>query len=237
MLHECAKGWPRGRSWLILAIALAGVLPASSRAQDTPPDTTPGEKAAQAVAPPAPSNEPPRALKAEPELWAEPNRQALLQNSFQEISRPIVTSSEAARILQMAQGRAGVDQAILNKYIEYYAGELTKHAYIDSLLNPQADDKGAKAMEAATNQLVRPLLEPETSNNAVFRKAYIEKLAKIAPVMLKGHLHTRTFFMVVLSRARSPLVVPTLVDVLKDPDQPATVKLLAAVGITSATHE
>ncbi len=180
--------------------------------------------------------EPPKALKAEPELWAEPNSRELLENSFRELNGPFITPSDAGLVLQMARGRAAVDPTVVNKYIEHYAAELTKHAYIESLLDPQSGDRGSKALEEATNRLVRPLLEPETSANAVFRKRYVEKLAAVAPLLLKGHLHTRTFFMVVLSRASSAAIVPTLIGVLNDADQPATVKLLAAVGLTNATQ-
>jgi hypothetical protein len=226
-------------------MALSGVLPGTIQAQTNPPDTTKGsapaatkgEEGVPKAAPATSGAEPPRAIKLEPELWAEPNRQELLKNTFRELNGPpFVTPAEANRVLDMARGRSAVDQATLTKYVQYYAAELTKHASIQSLLNPQAGDRGSKALEEATNRLVRPLLEPETPANATFRTMYVKVLASVAPLLLKGHLHTRTFFMVVLSRANSPAVVPTLIGVLKDPDQPATVKMLAAVGLTNATN-
>ncbi len=74
---------------------------------------------------------------------------------------------------------------------------------------------------------------PATPHSAA---TYIDALLAQAPKLLKGHLHTRTFFMVVLSRSQAPEVIKTLDAQLVDPDQPLMVKLLAAVGLTNISQ-
>jgi hypothetical protein len=230
--------------WAFLGLALA-LTPSAQAWQDQPPGQSKGgadkksqgEATKDQAAPAAPVDSS-QIYKPEPELWAEPRRFDLLENTFDEIRGQVLTGNDERAIAQMATGQAPVDAELIKKYVTHCASELTRHSNIEALLQPQANLRPgqrnpAKNMEDAANDLVGPLLEPPSAGNRGFREAYVKELNDQAPKLLQGHLHTRTFYMIVLSRAASPQVIPTLIAQIRDKNQPFMVKLLASVGLTN----
>jgi hypothetical protein len=171
----------------------------------------------------------PAAVQAE--IWGDPMRFELLENTFPELSIPVITPNDANAVLAMAKGTTATDPNLLKKFVQHYAGELTRHSNIESMLQESEKSTGALAMQTAFNAMLAPLLQD--GNNARFRQLYLGDLMELAPKMLQGHLHTRTFFMVLLSRSKAPEVVPFLIEQLKADDQPQVVKMLAAVGLVN----
>ena len=162
--------------------------------------------------------------------WAEPNRIELLRNDYPEIKKEFVEPNGPV-LMRMAAGQAAPDPRAISKYVNYYIGILTDHSNIESLLNPGGDSRGAHKMQAASDALLAPLRVKLNARNSGFRQTYASALLAVAPDVLQGQLHTRLFFMIALSQSRSPEVVPFLSDLLTDPDQPAVVKILAAIGV------
>lgn len=239
---------PRGgpRPWLAVLLVGLVIVPASpaqepDKAAGKAVDDTAKTKATDSPAI-APAVEEPQIVHPEPELWADPNRLDLIDvDSFPEISGPVLTPTDEKRFQAMAQGQPGLDPSLIAKYVAHHAAELTEHDNLQALINPEPSPRGArgnaaKVMEEAATALLAPLLPPVTARTAPFHRAYVAALLSQAPKLLKGHLHTRTFFMVVLSRCRAPEAIPVLNAQLIDPDQPLMVKLLAAVGLTNITE-
>ena len=164
--------------------------------------------------------------------WPEPRRLELLRNEFKELPTVLLVDRDRNAILEMAKGLGGIDSQLIKKYVSAYAAELTKHVNIAAMLSDEPGQRNQRAMDEAADRLLQPLLEPATSTNATFRREYANALITQVPVLLQGHLLTRTFYMVVLSRGGVDELIPVLIDQLKDPQQTYLVKLLAAVGLT-----
>ncbi len=241
MVLLLAPRWPRGCSWVWLPVVLIGLSAPPALAQ-TNPSSGAGQGAAakkaggQAQPEAAKPEAEPKFQKPEPELWQEPLREELLRNEFKELNAPFLNVNEQRSVIAMARGQAPVDRNLVDKYVKHFAGELTRRTNIEAMLDPGSRPQQAKMLETAAKALVDPLLEPVSGPNAAFRRFYVEKLLDVAPVLLQGHLHTRTFYMIVLSRTGSPEVVPILISQLKDPNQTLMVKLLAAVGLTNVAQ-
>ncbi len=243
---------PRGSWWVALAVALS-ILPAgaiSATAQDSnkskkggvpkpqdkeKSDSAPdsaredAEKKAKAVA---------AAEKAEaPDRWEDPRAEAALKNNFP--SLPPVTLPPADRNLvdQLAKGQPGqLDPEAVKRYVHYYASDLTNKTYLQALMDPAGDTFKAKKIEAATAELLKPLMVPQTASNAAFRRRYVETLVDTFKPLWRGNLHARTMAMIVLSRSGDAQAIPVFVSQLNDPEQLAIVKLLSAVGITNVAQ-
>jgi hypothetical protein len=176
-------------------------------------------------------------VSTEPTLWAEPRRRELLRNEFKEYAGPSLSEPERAAlfnsVLQMARGGA-LDRAAIKRHVDTNAVELTKRSNIAAMMGTEGAGRNTRALDEAANRLIQPLLEAPTAANTAFRGVYVANLLAAAPTLLQGHLLTRTLFMVVLSRAGSPEVIPELIKQLSDPSQTHSVKLLAAVGLTAA---
>jgi hypothetical protein len=179
-------------------------------------------------------------LPVDPVLWPEPRRAELLRNEYPEISGPIMSVRDrdtlAARIAEMAQGR-GLDRAEVKRHVDHNVSELTRRANIAAMLGSEGAGRNPRALDEAANRLLAPLLEPSTPANQSFRREYVARLLDHQQQILRGHLLSRAFYMVVLSRAGIPEVVPLMIELIRDPEQPYTVKLLAAVGLTTASDQ
>ncbi len=194
--------------------------------------------AAKKDAPPADAARPaaaelPAVLRGEPELFAEPLRQELLRNEFKELSGPVLTDADRQAVLAMAQGQAAVNADAVRKFVQAQVASLTRRSNIAEMLDSSANSQGARRLEEATSLLLRPIVEPASTANAAFRREYARQLQAAAPAVLQGHLHARTFFMVVLAKAKAPELIAILTDAIKDPQQPLTVKMLAAQGLAA----
>ena len=168
--------------------------------------------------------------------WPEPRRQELLRNEFKELPTTLLVDRERTALVEMARGQGAFDAALIRKYVNSYAAELTKHVNIAAMLGTDSTARNQKAMDEAAGRLLQPLLEPATAANATFRREYANALLAQAPALLQGHMLTRTFYMVVLSRAGSEDLVPLLIEQVRDPEQTYMVKLLAAVGLTNISQ-
>ncbi len=165
--------------------------------------------------------------------WPEPRRQELLRNEFKELPTTLLVDRERSAVLEMSRGQGILDNALVKKYVNSYASELTKHANIAVMLGQESTARNQRVMDDATGRLLQPLLEPVTPANLAFRREYVNALIAQAPTLLNGHLLTRTFYMVVLSRTGSEDLVPVYIDQLADPQQTYMVKLLASVGLSN----
>jgi hypothetical protein len=237
MFSALARFRPRGARPLGLALPsllAALALTPYARAQEEPAKKSdePARKAAE-----TPKAEPARpGYEVEAQQWAEPDRFALLENSYPELPGEFLPPRDAQSIQSMTSGGEAPNPSLIKKYVNHYVAELTKHDNIQSLLDSSSDSRGARLLQDASDALVRPLLPPATSRNARFRQMYVQELLQVAPKVLQGQLHSRTFFMTVLSRSQSPEVVPLLIEQIRSEDQAMTVKMLAAVGLNNISQ-
>jgi hypothetical protein len=178
------------------------------------------------------------ALKVDPqELWQDPLAEDLVDPAkFKPLPVPILQRDDTRAVRAMAQGQERVEPGTIRRYVAHHVGELTKRTNLLALVTPEGDPKAVKALEASSDELMRPLTYPMNAANAAFRAAYTKALLEFSREVLKNQLHARTMMMVVLSRTEDPQALPTFIAQLNDPNQALAVKLLAAVGITGLTQ-
>ncbi len=133
----------------------------------------------------------------------------------------------------MAAKQQAVDAKVFPDYVKHQIAELTSRTNIDAMLKSDAKSEGAKAIEDAGSKLINPLVLATQSDNAVFRSEFAKALIAVAPEVMKNHLFARTQLIMALSRAQDPVALPVLISQIQDPKQPASIKLLAAVGLTN----
>lgn len=230
---DLALGTSRTSLGRLLTPALTALALASPAWSQDQPAADKSQEAPRADAARTSAVELPPSLRGEPELFAEPLRDELLRNEFKELTGPVLTDADRQAVMAMATGQAGVNADAIRKFVQAEVAQLTRRSNIAELLDSSANSQGARRLEEATALLLRPLLEPATSANNAFRREYVKQLQAVAPAVLQGHLHPRTFFMVVLTRARAPELISTFTDAIKDPQQAVTVKMLAAQGLTA----
>jgi hypothetical protein len=176
------------------------------------------------------------ALAVDKLQWPEPRRLELLRNQFKELPTVALAERERNAVLEMAKGLGSLDVNLIRTYVAANAADLTKRANIAAMLGDNPGARNERAMDEAAGRLLQPLLEPATSTNAVFRRDYVKALIDQANTLLQGHLLTRTFYMVVLSRGGADELIPVFIQQLRDPQQTYMVKLLAAVGLTNVAQ-
>lgn len=184
-------------------------------------------------------------LNIEPLIWPEKDREKLLRNEFPELPATPITAQQIQSVLEMARGGASADAALIKRYVDFYAAELTRRVNIAGMTGEGLDPdkprtpeemRRARALDDAASRLIEPLAVPPTAGTQSFRRMYSEQLKRVAEPLLSGHLLTRSFFMVVLSRAAAPELASVIVDALADADQTYTVKMLGAVGLIATSR-
>lgn len=171
-----------------------------------------------------------------PDRWQDPRAEAALPNTFPEL-KPVTSSVADTNLIdQLSRGQGQMDLAVIDRYVRSRAAELTSRSNIKALMDPAAKVAKPKALELAASDLIRPLTVPSVTSNQGFRREYVKKLVEVFEPVWKGHLHSRTMAMIVLSRSGEVGAMPTFTAQLKDPNQVAIVKLLAAVGVTNVAH-
>jgi hypothetical protein len=185
----------------------------------------------------AEADKPAEALVEDRITWPEPNREQLLRNDFKELPGQVLNDRDRGAVLTMASGGEPADPALIKKYVDSYTSDLTRHANIDAMLGQSDNARLQRALNDAASRLLQPLLEPATEANAAFRRQYISALLSRADALLQGHLYTRTFAMVVLSRTNAEEVIPVFIREIENPEQTYTVKLLAAVGLANVSQQ
>jgi hypothetical protein len=230
-----AGGWAVGFGLVLVFGGLAaGPAPGQEASPRRPPGAAPDPAKAATADSPAPTE-----LPVDPVIWPEPRRAELLRNDYPEIPGPVMSDRDrnalVARIGEMAQGR-GLDRADIKRFVDYNVAELTRRSNIAAMRGEtEGAGRNPRALDEAASRLIAPLIEAPTPANQSFRREYVARLLDHQSQILKGNLLSRSFYMVVLSRAGMPEVVPVLIEQIRDPEQAYTVKLLAAVGLTTAT--
>ena len=183
------------------------------------------------------------------EIFKDPQAQKALPNTFTQLAYPASRSSdlEIADVRKMAANLIGTDKAVLTRYIETMAAELTNHANIRALIEPPANLDptssaaravivNARKIERASMNLIEPLAIAKSSQNSAFLATYIPMLqAKLVP-LLDNQFVARIQAMIVLGTAGSPASIDVFLKQLNDENQVVWVKLWAARGITNATQ-
>jgi hypothetical protein len=240
-----------------LAQATKGTPPAAKgadpKAAPAPKAAPKGAAAKKAAAPAAPKAEagaeeaPPAAEPARPkqaeleERYEDPRAQEALTAEFPALYPNLrrIDADADRRIAAMAEGSANADAAFIQTYVQYQLAQLTAKPNVGAMLDPAGNPQAAKAIEVAGANLLNPLLialDPARPNPA-FRATYTRALVAAAGDALKNNLYARTMLMVALSRSRDPQAFRVFRQVLDDPQQPLTLKILAAVGVTQAADD
>jgi hypothetical protein len=171
-----------------------------------------------------------------PDRFEDPRAEAALPNTFPELPTVKTSGDDKTLVDQLARGQGNLDLGAIDRFVRNRASELTRHSHIKALTEPAAKGGDPKGLEKAARELMGPLLVPANAANAGFRREYVKKLVDAFDKIWAGHLHSRTFAMIVLSRSGEAGAVPTFTAQLNNPDQLAVVKLLAAVGITNVAQ-
>lgn len=170
------------------------------------------------------------------ERFKDPRAVAAMENKFPELyaaARSLGTPDAERRMVAMASTPGQADRSQMLGYVQAQVAQLTQHTNIDSMLNPGTDSARAHVMEDAGGRLLNPLLAAIQSKNTAFRTEFTRALLTVAPEVMKNHLYARMMLMLALSRCEEPLAREALQKLLDDPDQPISVKLLAALGMSS----
>lgn len=239
-MSPIVRGWYAGLMSMAVVLTLHPAAPAQeqpkARSGGPPPSAKAEAPAPDAAAPPA--QEAPGAKLPSAALedrYKDQRAVAALANTFPELfpnARSLATSSADARINAMAAGRQPFDRSIIPGYIQAQIAQLTAHRNIDALLDTSADPRLAKSIEEAGQRLVNPILAAIEAKNATFRTAFTQALLNVAPDVMKNHLYARLMLLLALGRSQEPQALDLLKKQLEDPNQPAAVKHLAAVGIS-----
>lgn len=259
MVRKFAPRVTKVRPWLVLLVPFATVGQAQPPVVAPPPAA---EKAAPAV-PKAQPGDPAAAVEVNPladaataqkssevEVYKDPRADKVLPNTFPELRPPANfraegRGSEVEEIRSMAGG--GVpDRDKIQRYVDYFASELTSHKNIKALMEPGPVPKGvqpktrsdqARAIDRATTALLDPLVIARETRNTAFVDAYGRSLLATLPKLLDGQFFARIQAMIVLGTLGSPDAIDLEIKQLNNPEQVVWVKLWAARGITEATQE
>ena len=192
-----------------------------------------------------PKAEPGKAIEIppDPDTFLDSRAKNLMANEYTELFRTdlMLPDQYYRAVLTMANGTANIDKATIDKFVHHEAAQLSSRKNIDALMSPPGTKPKSGGDPLAIGQAAFELMEPlrGAGNNQAFRRVYIAAfLAKdVVPKLLAGHLFTRTQAMLVLSKSADLSAMDTFVSALKDPEQPLSVKILAANGISNVTRK
>jgi len=178
--------------------------------------------------------------KDQNEQWKDANAASALENTFPELKSPAApfTAADKATLLSMAAGQANVDRALIKKYLDTQAAILTRHEYIQAMLDGVDEGKPelVRKIEEAGKALIQPLTAANNPRSINFRDAYLAELVSVVQQLLRNHLFARIQGIIALSRTASAdqKVIDAYISILKDPKQTLFVKGRAATGLVLA---
>lgn len=235
MLIQLAQGWLWRSPGLVLAVWLGLAMPVRVNAQNPPAaDEVP---AADPVAVPDDAATASTGARQQTELeerFNDPRAVAAIQNSFPQLFANALPlrSNDLRAIEAMVAGSAAPNRELLDAYAKYQLSQLSRPQNIAALADPTSSARSIMAYEELASNLRSPL---ERTQSAGLRTTYSQVLAGLADEVLQNQLYPRTMYMVALSRARDASAIPVFARVLRDRDQPLTLKILAATGLTELT--
>ncbi|MFO0957223.1 MAG: hypothetical protein U0800_07110 [Isosphaeraceae bacterium] len=234
MMRASQVGWLRACGLGAGALTVLGVLSASSWSQTSPKGQAPAKgQAAKKEAKAAPKEEiaPDRTAA---EVFRDPRNRPLMKNSFDALfRRETATQKEADQMRAMAE-RGPANKAQVATFVKAQVRELTDHANIEAMLDPEGKSADFLKLEEAATRLAVPLEAANLRKNVAFRKAFVQEMLApgVGDAVLKNHLYARLQFLIVLAGSGEPAALDTFAAVLADKEQPAILKLEAARGIT-----
>ena len=229
-----------GCSWVLLSIALVAGFPLVARSQPKPnAPSNPAEKSAKAAG--NADDQPAAAAEdATPkvETFRDPRAEKMLANTY-----PVLGKSASRQDLSAVKAMAAggiADKPTIERYVQHCIAALTSHTNIRALIDPAAginmNASAHFAIQAATDDLVEPILTARGLNNANFLATYNRVLLQQLPSLLENHFITRIEAMMVLSQTGSPEAVDVFVKQLENRNQTVWVALWAARGLTNVAQ-
>ncbi len=174
------------------------------------------------------------------EVFEDPRAKPLLKNTFKELppQRSPLTNGERSALRNQAAGVVGVNRDLIIRVIDQSAADLTKHANIKAVIDPDPGmppgDARTRAIEGASQFLMELLNTAQDKKNEAFLREYTTQLfARLTP-LLEGHLLSRVQASIILASAATPAQVDLFIKMIEDPRQVAWVKHWAAQGLTRA---
>lgn len=259
-MHQAMAPRPSRGGWrILLTLALAAAFPLSGAAQSARKGADgdePKAKASKADAKAKGKDDAAKdrddggeapAPKADPDVFLDPLARDAMQNAFPELFKNenvagVLADRALKDILLMARGSQPYDAKKVAAFLRQQAARLTSHRNIDAMtMSPDdvADKKISKdivdSISDAGSALVEPIKAAAATGNNSFRRDFTAALLDkdILPRLLTNHLYARTQAMVALSQTGEPAALETFINVLRDKDQPLSVKILAADGIAN----
>lgn len=164
------------------------------------------------------------------ERFSDPRAMAAMRNDFPQLyTNAVVLRTNDQRALEaMIAGQAAPNRDLLEAHAKYLLSQLSRSQNIGALSDPRASARNVMVYDEFGANLRSPL---ESSRNPSLRTTYTQVLASLADDVLKSHLYPRTMYMVALSRSGDAAALPVFTRVLRDRDQPLTLKILAAIGL------
>lgn len=231
MMSASRGGWLRACGLGVGSLAVLGVLTASSWSQ-TPPKGQTTKKDAKAAPKEKEEIAPDRTAV---EVFRDPRNRPLMKNEFDQLFRrdPVSQQKDVDQVRAMAQRGPG-NKAQITAYVKAQVRDLTDHANLDAMMNPEGKAADFLKLEEATTRLAVPLEVANLNKNVAFRKAFVQEMVApgVADAVLKNHLYARLQFLIALANSAEPAALDTFAAVLADKEQPAILKLEAARGVT-----
>ena len=260
MVRKFAPRVTKVRPWLVLLVPFATVgqaqppavapPPATEKAAPAEPKAQPGDPAAAAEANPL-ADAATAQKSSEVEVFKDPRADKVLPNTFPELKAPANFRGDPGRYsdfdeMRSMSGGGTPDREKIQRYVEYFAAELSSRKNIKALMDPNAfastvpvgrRSAEVRAIDRATSALLDPLVTAREARNQAFVDAYSRALLTTLPKLLEGQFFSRIQAMIVLGTLGSPDAIDLAIKQLNDPEQVIWVKLWAARGITGATQE
>ncbi len=151
---------------------------------------------------------------------------------------------DRSKIQNMAAKTENEDPALLKRYVDFFAAELSSRNNLNALLNPGPNPNpnapAARGLERAVDALTKPIVDGRALGNAPFLANYSRILFESSlPKLLENNYFTRIDAMIVLGMAGSaaPAALDLYIAQLKKPDQVIWVKMWAAHGLSYAAQQ
>ncbi len=204
--------------------------------------TEPGKGAAEAAA--GNPADPSKSTKVNPiEIFRDPRAERLVDvRKYPAVSARPVAQVDIDSLKEMGQNvNANIDLGLINRVVDAMAAKLTDHANIQALVEPSAgrnpNAAASKAIQEATDALLKPLFAAKAAKNQAFLSAYNRVLLLKLRPLLKNHLIPRIQAAIILGESANPDALQLFIEQIKDDRQTMWVKLWAMEGVANIVEE